>query len=93
MNAVRRLAIGRECQIRLPGCLTEPCCLCHFRMSGISGMGLKSPDFLGAWGCAACHDIVDREQRHDLQTQFDFALAVFRTKNILYHEKRLRLTA
>ena len=93
MSRVRRLAIGRECQIRLPGCLTEPCCLCHFRLIGISGMGIKSPDFLGAWGCAFCHDQVDRVMRDDLQTQFDFALAVFRTQNILYHEERLKVTA
>lgn len=93
MNAVRRDAIGRECQIRLPGCQTAPCCRCHFRMSGISGMGLKSPDWLSAWGCASCHDQVDRIGRGDLQTQLDFALAVFRTLYIADREGRLTLIA
>lgn len=50
---LRREAIDRECQIRLPGCEGAPCCLCHFRMSGISGMGMKSPDWLGAWAAQA----------------------------------------
>jgi len=33
--------------------------LCHVRIIGISGMGLKAPDLLGAWGCSDCHDVVD----------------------------------
>lgn len=79
MRAVnlRREAIDRECQIRLPGCQTAPCCLCHFRLIGISGMGMKSPDWLGAWGCDHCHKIVDSNK--DPEIQLDFAKAVFRT--------------
>lgn len=33
--------------------------LAHVRLIGISGMGLKSPDLLGAWSCSACHEYVD----------------------------------
>lgn len=50
---LRKLAKGKECQIRIPGV----CCgdkdtvvLCHFRMAGISGAGLKSPDLLRRMG-------------------------------------------
>jgi hypothetical protein len=89
--SLRREAIDRDCQIRLPGCQTAPCCLCHFRLIGVSGMGIKSPDWLGAWGCAACHDQVDRIKRGDLQTQFDFALAVFRTLSILDREEKIEV--
>ena len=33
--------------------------LCHERVSGLSGAGLKAPDFFAAWGCSCCHDVVD----------------------------------
>ncbi len=83
---LRREAIERSCQIRLPGCQSEPCCLCHWRQSGISGMGMKSPDLIGAWGCFHCHTIVDTTGRHDTEIQLDFAKAVFRTQAILISE-------
>ena len=86
---LRREAIDRDCQIRLEGCGTAPCCLCHFRLSGYSGMGLKSPDWLGACGCASCHDKVDRSERGNVETQLDFAKAVFRTQAILIEEGKL----
>ena len=83
---LRRAAIGRECQIRLPGCMTEPCCLCHWRQIGISGGGLKAPDLMGAWGCASCHALVDTQERDNVETQLDFARAIFRTQHILTTE-------
>lgn len=86
MTNLRKEAIGRSCQIRLPGCQSEPCCLCHWRQIDISGMGVKSPDILGAWGCASCHDIVDRAGRGDTEIQLDFARAVFRTQAVLVRE-------
>lgn len=86
MTDLRRQAIGRECQIRLPGCQTAPCCLCHYRLPGVSGMGLKSPDLLGAWGCAACHEKVDTTHRGDPGVQLDFARAVLRTQAVLIRE-------
>jgi Protein of unknown function (DUF1364) len=87
--SLRHEAIGRECQIRLEGCLSEPCCLCHWRQSGISGMGIKAFDQIGAWGCASCHDIVDRTGRGSTEIQLDFAKAVFRTQAILIKEGKI----
>jgi hypothetical protein len=83
---LRRAAIGRECQIRLDGCMTRPCCLCHFRLIGISGMGLKPPDLIGAHGCASCHYKVDHADRDDIATNYAFALGVIRTQAILIKE-------
>lgn len=56
-----RSAAGRECQIRSPYCTgrAEGVVLCHLRMSGISGYGLKAPSQLGTFGCQPCHDFVD----------------------------------
>ena len=87
MANLRREAIDRDCQIRLEGCNVGPCCLCHFRLIGISGMGMKSPDWLGAWGCASCHAIVDSTK--DPEVQLDFAKAVFRTQAKLDGEEKL----
>ena len=56
---LRASAEGRECQIRIPGVCNgnpETTVLCH--LPG-GGMGRKQPDLLGAWGCSACHDVVD----------------------------------
>lgn len=76
---LRKLARGQACQIRLPGCNSNPetTVLAHFRLSGISGMGLKPPDWLGAWACSWCHSYVDGHK--DAETQLDFAKGVFRT--------------
>lgn len=60
---LRKLARGMDCQIRLPGvCNFDPATtvLCHIRMAGITGVGMKASDILGAHGCSACHDEIDR---------------------------------
>ena len=82
----RQAAKGQLCLIRLPGCLHDAATtvLCHYPLAGVSGIGLKSPDELGAYGCANCHAIVDgRMPRPDGYTRNDIRLAhaegVFRT--------------
>jgi hypothetical protein len=87
---LRKEPIGRECQIRLPGCNTKPCCLCHWRQIGISGGGLKAPDLFGAWGCSACHEVVDRIERESAEVQLDFARAIFRTQHQLWSEGKIQ---
>ena len=67
MANLRKLALGRECLIRIPGICTmdsSTVVLCHYRMSGFSGIGMKSPDWLGAYGCSACHDVCDARSGH-----------------------------
>ncbi len=91
---LRDLARGRDFLIRIPGeCLrsTETVVLCHYRMSGFSGVGLKSPDWCAAYGCAACHDIVDGRRgswdRYPLALRKLFlAEAVLRTLTLLAEE-------
>ena len=70
---LRNAAKGRECQIRIPEVCNrnnETTVLAHYRQIGISGMGMKAPDLLGAWACSDCHDAVDRRRHTDLD--FDF---------------------
>ena len=73
--------------IRIPGVCNrnpETTVLAHFRMTSISGMSLKPPDFLGSWACSECHAYVD--SNHDAETQLAFAKGVFRTLNNLHTE-------
>jgi hypothetical protein len=69
MTVLRQSARGRPCMVRLIGvCNHDPSTtvLAHFRMAGISGMGLKGPDLLAAWACSACHDAIDRRAHTDI---------------------------
>lgn len=62
---LREYAEGKPCMIRIPDvCNHDPTTvvLCHVRMAGITGTGLKAPDLLGAWGCSECHKAVDSPQ-------------------------------
>ena len=66
---LRKAARGRGCMVRLPGICnhnSETTVLAHVRLAGVSGMGIKADDLLGAWACSACHDAVDRRSHTDL---------------------------
>jgi hypothetical protein len=66
---LRKAAKGRDCMVRLEGICNhnpETTVLAHIRMPGLSGMGIKADDLLGAWACSACHDAIDRRNHTDL---------------------------
>ena len=66
---LRKAARGRGCMIRLPGICnhnSETTVLAHVRLAGVSGIGIKADDLLGAWACSACHDAIDRRSHTDL---------------------------
>jgi hypothetical protein len=48
----------------------ETTVLAHIRMPGISGMGMKADDLLGAWACSSCHDAIDRRSHTDLDRDY-----------------------
>lgn len=59
MTNLRDEARGRTCQVRIPGVCnhnTDTVVLAH--LNG-AGMGRKHPDWMGAWCCSACHDVID----------------------------------
>ena len=82
--------------IRLPGVCnfnSETTVLAHYRLIGISGMGMKAPSLIGAWACSCCHDAVDRRRFTELD--FDFvrlahAEGVFRTQGKLIEEGHVK---
>lgn len=72
--------------VRLPGVCNhneETTVLAHVRLVGISGMGMKAPDFLGAWACDSCHACYDRRHKADLSLDYvqkSFLEGVLRTQ-------------
>ena len=71
--SLRKEAKGRGCMVRLPNICnfnSETVVLAHVRIAGVSGMGLKAPDLLGAWACSACHDAIDRRSHADLDRDY-----------------------
>ena len=89
MSKLRKSAKGRECQIRIPGVCNgnpETVVLCH--LPG-GGMGAKTHDMFGAFGCHACHDVVDGRARcNESVDMLDiyFLEAVIRTQEIWLEE-------
>ncbi len=71
--SLRKEAKGRGCMVRIPDICnfnSETVVLAHIRMPGVSGMGLKAFDLLGAWACSACHDAIDRRSHTDLDRDY-----------------------
>jgi len=84
---LRALARGRDCTIRLPGVCNfnpETTVLAHYRLIGLSGIGMKSPNQLGAHACSACHAYVDTHK--DDATARAFLEGVLRTQARLIKE-------
>jgi hypothetical protein len=70
---LRKEAKGRGCMVRIPGVCnhnSETTVLAHYRLAGVSGIGMKSPDILGAWACSSCHDAIDRRSHTDLERDY-----------------------
>ena len=54
---------------------SETVVLAHIRLTGVSGMGMKSPDLIGAWACSACHDEIDGRTNRSGLTRDELRLA------------------
>lgn len=89
---IRRAARNQDCALRLAGiCNFDPATtvLCHSNfLADDKGMGLKAPDTAAAFGCSACHDVLDgrRPCPADLslaELEATFYAAVRRTHEIL----------
>ena len=94
MINLRKMANGRDCEIRIPGvCNGNPytTVLCH--LPG-GGMGYKQHDLLAAYGCSSCHDEVDgRTMKIVDRTKLRlwFMDGVIRTQQILIREGVIRV--
>ena len=63
MSKITESARGEECQIRIMDVCNfdnATTVWCHANGSAAGkGIGMKSHDLLGAYGCSACHDVYD----------------------------------
>lgn len=59
-SKITKSARGEECSLRVsPNCQDgETVVFCHLN-SNFRGVGLKSPDLFGVYGCASCHALLD----------------------------------
>ena len=64
MSRITDSAKGKECQVRIPGvCSGDNSTVVWAHAIGLAsgrGLGIKSPDLLGAYACQKCHDAYDR---------------------------------
>lgn len=100
MSKITKSARGEQCQVRLPFVCNgnpETVVLAHSNGSAAGkGIGMKAPDYLGAYACSACHDVVDGRRRCELsrtEIKLAFAEGVFRTQRILEAKGLLRIAA
>ena len=88
-SRLRKSAQGRECQIRIPDICNgnpETTVLCHLPGGGTGG---KRSNIHGAYGCSACHDVVDGRHRVDMASEIImlwFLDGVIRTQQIMLDE-------
>ena len=75
MSKITKSAKWEDCQVRIPHvCNFNPqtTVFCHL---GGAGVGIKSNDIHGAYGCSSCHDALDGRvkteySREELQAMF-----------------------
>ena len=81
MSKITQSARNEECTLRLPGiCNYDPATTvwCHSnRGKDGKGMGLKSRDDNGAYGCSACHSVYDRQRPRPKNMTLDFVESRF----------------
>ena len=81
-QALRDSARGQNCTLRLNGCLYDPetVVLAHLPC-GQKGVGMKSPDVLAIFCCAACHNFLDGANRWDIHAR-DYLRALAETQMV-----------
>lgn len=87
-HAWRRSARGQDCTLNLPGCEndTSTTVLCHLRFFNVAGMGQKPHDFCAVYGCAHCHNLLDKTTLWEWE---DVLRALMKTLTKHYEEGRI----
>ena len=86
MSKITASAEGEPCLVRLSGCDGggPTTIFAHYSLSGFSGRGYKSPDWMGAYCCFKCHCLIDGREHIANLTRNDvrlaFAEGCFRTQ-------------
>ena len=89
MTPIRRAARGQDCTLQLPGicnCDPETTALCHSNeLTSGKGMGLKAPDTEAAFGCSACHDVLDGRRPRPHWMTYEMLLGAFERAKLKTH--------
>lgn len=88
---LRDYARDKPCMVRIPGVCngdSATTVLAHLRLTGISGMGMKAPDLLGAWCCSDCHTYCDA--KHGEYSNAMFYEGMARTQNQLIKDGKIK---
>lgn len=79
MSKITESARDEECQIRIPDVCNHDnrtTVWCHANgMAAGKGVGMKSHDILGSYGCSACHDVYDRRVKAEWSSRTQVELA------------------
>lgn len=82
MTPIRASARNEECTIRIPGVCNfdvATTVLCHSNdLADGKGMGIKAPDTCAAYGCSACHDVVDGRVPRPAGMSYELVIACLR---------------
>jgi len=86
MSKICDSAKDEDCQVRLVNICNFDERTTVFAHLGGAGWALKQPDFLGAYCCSSCHDVIDGRVKSSLtkdELKLDFYDAMVRTQLIL----------
>ncbi|MFZ6813565.1 nuclease domain-containing protein [Undibacterium sp. Rencai35W] len=90
MTPIRKAARGQECCLRFPFCNydIQTTVLCHSNLlEDGKGAGLKAPDTAAAFGCSACHDMLDGRCKRPDDFSYELMIALF--KDAVVHTHRI----
>lgn len=98
MSALTKMAKGKPCLIRLPGCDGggETTVGAHYRSVSLgSGTAFKTNDLMVSWACFSCHQAVDGVKDIEGYDKEEIRLAhaegVLRTIKCLYDTGYIRI--
>ena len=81
MTPIRKAARNQECTLRFPVCNydTSTTVLCHSNLlEDGKGMGIKADDTKAAFGCSACHDVLDGRMPRPEGFSYELMIAMFK---------------
>lgn len=90
MTKIRASARDQECTLQFPlvcNHRTDTTVLCHSnQLKDGKGMGLKAPDTRAAYGCSACHDVLDGRAPRPAGMNHEQMLERFEEAVLLTHQ-------
>lgn len=93
---IRNAAKEQDCTLNIAGFCNynpETTVFCHFPDES-KGMGIKSDDICGGFGCSSCHDVIDGRRKHsltDYEIEWYLRRSMVRTWRILIEKGIIKI--